>query len=136
MALRIETFDNVRGGNTLYKALTHPHAAASARALVTSLEARGPVAIVDPHGAAQGFGEIFPLARADIEAVYVQDIARIGAETLGHRARPVTALMESKARTVLVAAFDADRLIAQLAPYLPNAARIVSLDTMRLPTEF
>jgi len=27
MALRIETFDNVRGGNTLYKALTHPSAA-------------------------------------------------------------------------------------------------------------
>ena len=59
MALRIETFDNVRGGNTLYKALTHPHAAAPARALIASLEECGPVAIVDPHGAASGFGEIF-----------------------------------------------------------------------------
>ena len=36
MALRIETFDNVRGGNTLYKALSHPHAARAARALVAA----------------------------------------------------------------------------------------------------
>ena len=27
-ALRIDTFDNIRGGNTLYKALAHPLAAA------------------------------------------------------------------------------------------------------------
>jgi hypothetical protein len=27
MALHIDTFDNVRGGNILYKALTHPRAA-------------------------------------------------------------------------------------------------------------
>jgi hypothetical protein len=136
MVLRIETFDNVRGGNTLYKALTHPHAASPARALVASLEACGPVAIVDPHGAAAGFGEIFPLGRAAIDSVYVQDIACIGAEVLGHRARPLTELPESKSRAVLVAAFDADRLIAQLASYLPNAARVVSLDAMRLPAEF
>src|SRR3954447_14208299 len=136
MALRIETFDNVRGGNTLYKALTHPHAASPARALVASLEACGPVAIVDPHGAAAGFGEIFPLGRAIIDSVYVQDVSRIGAEVLGHRARPVIALPSSEARSVFVAAFDADRLIAQLAPYLPNEARVVSLDAMRLPAEF
>ena len=65
MVLRIETFDNVRGGNTLYKALTHPHAAAPARALIASLAACGPVAIVDPHGAAAGFAEIFGFGRAD-----------------------------------------------------------------------
>ena len=99
MALRIETFDNIRGGNTLYKALTHPHAAASARALITSLEAAGPLAIVDPHGAAAGFAEIFGSGRAAIDAVYVQDIARIGAEVLGHHARPVTELTASRARS-------------------------------------
>jgi hypothetical protein len=133
MALRIETFDNVRGGNTLYKALTHPHAASPARSLLASLEACGPVAIVDPHGAAAGFGEIFGLGRAEIEAVYVQDIARIGSEILGRCARPVTELPASRARSVFVAAFDAERLIGQLAPYLPKAARVFSLDAIRLP---
>src|SRR3954469_11137953 len=135
MALHIETFDNVRGGNTLYKALTHPHAAAPARALIASLEACGPVAIVDPHGAASGFGEIFGFGRTQIEAVYVQDIARIGAEALGHRARPATELPASRARSVFVAAFDAERLAGQLAPSLQEAARSLSLDAMRLPAE-
>jgi hypothetical protein len=135
MALRIETFDNVRGGNTLYKALTHPHAAAAARRLVGALEDCGPVAIVDPHGAAAGFGEIFPLDRVEIEGVYAQDIARLGAETLGHRSRPLTELAASRAGAVFVAAFDADRLIGQLAPYLPPGARVLSLDAMRLPAE-
>src|SRR5215217_7225811 len=106
MALRIETFDNARGGNTLYKALTHPRAAVPARALVASLEECGPVAIVDPHGAASGFGEIFGFGRIQVEAVYVQDIARIGAEVLGHRARPLTELPVSRARSVFIAGLD------------------------------
>jgi hypothetical protein len=63
MALRIETFDNVRGGNTLYKALTHPHAAGPGRELVAALADGGPVAVVDPHGAAAGFAEIFGLVK-------------------------------------------------------------------------
>src|ERR1044071_9007891 len=135
MALRIETFDNVRGGNTLYKALTHPHAVAPARTLIAAIEDCGPVAIFDPHGAAAGFAEIFGLGRAEVDAVYVQDIARIGAELLGYRARPVTELPASQARSVFVAAFDAERLLQQLAPSLPPAARVFSLDAMRLPAE-
>jgi len=135
MALRIETFDNIRGGNTLYKALTHPHAAAAGRALVAALAARAPTAIVDPLGAAEGFAEIFGLAGVDIAGVYVQDIARLGKEVLGHCAVPVDRLADSKARSVLVAAFDADRLIGQLQPYLPVGAQVLSLDRMRLPDE-
>src|SRR5260370_23062 len=92
MALRIDTFDNARGGNTLYKALTHPHAARPGRALVTALAARPPTAIVDPFGGAAGFAEIFGLAGVAIAGVYVQDIARIGTTVLGHRAAPVTEL--------------------------------------------
>src|SRR5579862_1319785 len=114
MALRIDTFDNVRGGNTLYKALTHPHAAAQGRAIVTALAGNGPTAIVDPHGAAEGFAEIFGLGGVDIAGVYVQDLARVGGDVLGHRARPLGELGRCTAATVLVAAFDAARLIEQL----------------------
>src|SRR5438270_11695156 len=114
MVLRIQTFDNIRGGNTLYKALTHPHAAAPGRALVAALAARPPTAIVDPLGAAEGFAEIFSLAGVEIAGVYVQDIARVGATVLGHPAAPVTELAISGARSVLIAAFDVDRLLAQL----------------------
>jgi hypothetical protein len=133
MALRIETFDNFRGGNTLYKALTHPHAAQPARALLGQLAREAPTAIVDPHGAAEGFAEIFRLADIEIAGIYVQDASRIGAAVLGRRAAPITALAECRARSVLVAGFEADRLIGQLQPYLPTGAPILTLDAMRIP---
>ena len=90
MALHIETFDNARGGNTLYKALTHPHAARPGRALVAALAARPPTAIVDPLGGAEGFAEIFGLAGVEIAGIYVQDVARTGTTVLGRCAAPVT----------------------------------------------
>jgi hypothetical protein len=135
MALRIDTFDNVRGGNTLYKALSHPLAAAPGHALIARLKRYGKVAIVDPQGAAEGFAELFDLGGIDIAGVYVQDIARIGKETLGRTAKGVPALAQSGARAVLVAAFDADRLIGQIAPFLPANCDLFSLDEMRIPAE-
>jgi hypothetical protein len=135
MALRIDTFDNVRGGNTLYKALAHPLAAAPARALIDQLQRNGPVAIVDPQGAAAGFSELFDVSGLEITGVYVQDIARIGTIVLGHPAKGVPVLADSAARAVLVAAFDADRLIAQLGPFLPPDCALFSLDKMRIPAE-
>src|SRR5271170_600755 len=110
MALRIETFDNVRGGNTLYKALTHPHAAQPARALLARLAREAPTAIVDPHGAAEGFAEIFGLEGVEIAGIYVQDVARIGATVLGRRAITITALVVGLARSVLVASLEGNRL--------------------------
>ena len=135
MALRIETFDNVRGGNTLYKALTHPHAARPACALLAELARTAPVAIVDPHGAADGFAEIFGFPGVAIAGIYVQDVARIGGTVVGHRAMPITELRACDAGCVFIAGFDAARLTGQLQPYLPAGARVVSLDAMRLPEE-
>src|SRR5437667_8153581 len=106
MALHIETFDNVRGGNTLYKALSHPHAAAHGRAIVRALARGGPTAIVDPYGAAEGFAQIFALHGVDIAGVYLQDVARLGGTILGCPALPLTDLPKCQAATVLIAAFD------------------------------
>jgi hypothetical protein len=127
MGLRIETFDNVRGGNTLYKALTHPLAAAPGQALVAELRRHGPAAVVDPGGAAAGFAEIFGLG--DVAGVFVQDIARVGTSVLGHKAQPLTALGDCPAGAVLIAAFDAERLKQQLSPALP----VFTLDALKLP---
>lgn len=135
MALRIDTFDNVRGGNALYKALAHPLAAGPGRALIDRLKRYGKVAIVDPQGAAAGFAELFDLSALDIAGVYVQDVARIGKNALGHRAEGVPALARSTARAVLVAAFDVDRLIGQIAPFVPQNCDVFSLDEMRIPAE-
>ncbi|MGA8380825.1 MAG: hypothetical protein WB710_06830, partial [Stellaceae bacterium] len=117
MALRIETFDNATGGNTLYKALTHPRAAEPARALLAALADNAPVAICDPNGAVSAFAELFGLAGIEIADVYVQQLERCGSPVLGRAAQPLTELAQSNARTVFVAAFDAERLLAQLVPY-------------------
>ena len=126
MALRIETFDNIRGGNTLYKALTHPSATRPGRALVKTLARNAPVAVFDPSGATEPFNEIFSLDEVRIAGTYVQQVARIGDTVLGHTAKPVTELAGSGAQSVFVAAFDAERMIAQLQPYLPDGVQALS----------
>ncbi|MGH7086497.1 MAG: hypothetical protein ACREFN_16060, partial [Acetobacteraceae bacterium] len=82
MALLIDTFDNARGGNTLYKALTHPHAAAAGRALTADLARAGPLAIYDPDGAVAGFADLFGLAGVEIAGVHVPEVTRIGTSVL------------------------------------------------------
>jgi hypothetical protein len=135
MALRIETFDNSRGGNTLYKALTHPFAARSAQMLLDTLANRGPVAIYDPRGALEPFDAVFELKGVEIAGVYVQQLARVGSLVLERSAQPITELARCRASAVLVAAFDSDRIIAQMRPYLPSDTAVFSLDSLRLPAE-
>ena len=124
MVLRIETFDNIRGGNTLYKALTHPRAAPAGRALLGELTRNPPLAIYDPNGAVEAFNEVLCLDEAEITGVYVQQVSRLGDTVIGHRALPVTELVHSPARSVFVAAFDAERMIEQLEPCLPAGTRV------------
>jgi hypothetical protein len=135
MALRIETFDNTTGGNTLYKALTHPRAARPAQALLDALADNAPVAIYDPNVAIEAFDAIFGLDGLEIAGAYVQQVARVGSDILGCSAQPVTELAGSHARCVFVAAFDAERMIAQLKPCLPRDAELFSLDNMRIPAD-
>ena len=108
MALRIETFDNARGGNALYKALTHPAAARPARALLDKLAHHAPVALYDAGGAVEAFNAIYNLDQIELAGAYVHDVVRIGRAVLGGAARPVTDLARSRARSVFVAAFDAE----------------------------
>ncbi len=130
--LPIHTFDQRQGGNVLYKALAHPLAAEALAALSASLANMGPIAVFDPDGIAEALFVLHP-ALPPIEGIYVQDVREVGREHAGHRARPLDALREAPPRAVLVAAFDAGRLVARLAGLLPADTRIVSLDQARLP---
>ena len=128
--LDIETFDNVKGGNVVYKALSHPLAAEGLAALANRLNAAGSVAIYDPDGIAGPLLALSPVL--DVEGVYVHDTLAAGQIRGGHIARPLTALGQSGAATVLVAAFDAGKFIARLRPLAPNA-EFHSLDSAKLP---
>jgi len=132
MALKIETFSSLKGGNSFFKAVTHPEVAAPAAALVRRLAEARSVAIYDPLGFATGFAAVRDLSAVRIGGVYVQAVTDLGQERLGHGTKPVTDLAQSGADLVFVTAFDAERLIQQIAHLLPAGATAVSLDTLRL----
>ncbi|MGG5819782.1 hypothetical protein [Falsiroseomonas sp. HW251] len=131
--LDIATFDAVRGGNVLYKALVHPLAAEAMQALFAKLAERGPVAIYDPADTATALAQLHKLDAMTVEGVYVQDVRAVGTTRLGHVAKPVTELKASKAGAVLVAAFDAGRLTALAKPWMPPTALVATLDEAALP---
>jgi hypothetical protein len=129
--LDIETFDNSRGGNVVYKALAHPIAAEGLARLADRLNAAGLVAIYDPDGIA---GPLLALSPGiDVEGIYVHDTQAVGQARGGHIARALTDLPESRAATVLIAAFDAGRLAARIELFLPSASTVLTLDEAKLP---
>ena len=132
MGLNIETFSNVSGGNSFFKAASHPLAAKKARSLVKRLGRAGPVAFYDPLDCLEGFAALHDLGSVEVAHVFVQDIAKIGKTVLGRMTQPVTDLAGSDARTILIAAFDAERMIGHIRHLVPAGCAVVSLDEMRL----
>jgi hypothetical protein len=126
--LRIQTFDARAGGNVIYKALAHPLAAEAIGRLYARLE--GPVALYDPDGIADPLLAMYPTV---IDRLFVHDISAVGQIRGGHAARALTELTASGAQTVLVAAFDAAKTVARIAPLLPVGATVLTLDDVRLP---
>jgi hypothetical protein len=129
--LDIQTFDALKGGNVLYKALAHPLAAEAIGRLAARLAEAGPVALFDPEAVAAPLLTMYPAL--PITSLFVQDVRAVGVERAGLVARPMTELAESGARTVLIAGFDAGRVVALLRTFLPESMAILSLDEARLP---
>ena len=134
MALAIETFSNEKGGNAFFKAIGHPLAQRKAADLLARLR-QGPVALYDPLGFAAALNEIYDLSDLEIESYYVQDIGEIGKSFLGSEAQPITDLPQGRATTLMVAAFDAEALIAQIRQLLAQDTEVISLDALRLPDD-
>ncbi len=135
MPLKIATFSNQSGGNAFYKAVAHPLAADKARHLVVHLQKAGPVAIYDPSNQLGGFAEFFPLSEIEIAGLFVQDVDQIGRTCGNHAAQPVTRLKDCACKAILVAAFDAEKLVAQVRHLMPSNTPWFSFDAMRLPDE-
>ncbi|HXH02080.1 MAG TPA: hypothetical protein VNN09_02050 [Candidatus Competibacteraceae bacterium] len=134
MALAIETFDSRKGGQSFFKALGHPLAARQAGALLDALRS-GSVALYDPHGLAQGFDALYDLSRIAVSEVFVQDVNAVGSVVLERLARPVTELRDSKADSLFVLAFDAERPIHHIRHLIPAGMQVLSLDALRIPAE-
>lgn len=132
MSLAIETFNNVTGGVSFFKAVGHPMVADRARTLIAEIAAAGSVAIYDPNGLANAFAEIHDCSALPVAASFVQDIAKIGQPVLGRATAPVTDLAASDAKAVFIIAFDCERLEQHIRHLVPAGMRVFSLDAMRL----
>ena len=136
MALKINTFSNqTGGGNSFYKAVTHPLIAEKAASLVAHLQKAGPVAIYDPANQLASFAEFFPLSEIEIAGLFVQDVDQIGRTFGNHAAQPVTLLRDCACKSVLVASFDANRVVDHVRHLMPANSPWFSFDALRLPDE-
>jgi hypothetical protein len=130
--LEIRTFDARHGGNVLYKALAHPLAAEAIAALYRRLAAAEPVVVLDPDDVIEALLALYPDAPA-WHGLFVQDAMAIGRVRAGMAGRALTDLPSSGARGVLVASFDAGRIVARIRHLLPAGAEVFTLDAARLP---
>jgi len=135
MVLKIDTFSNQVGGNSFYKAITHPLVAVKAKHLLVHLQKAGPVAIYDPANQLAGFAEFFPLADIEIAGLFVQDVDHIGRVFGNHTTQPVTSLKSCVCKSVLVASFDGARLVDHVQHLMPINTPWYSFDSFRLPDE-
>ncbi len=136
MALNIETFSNAKGGNAFFKAIGHPLAARELPSFLANFHGQR-VALYDPLGFGRAFCEIFDLSGLNLAGYFVQDIGDLDKQLLGKSAEPITGLAACDPTAVLVMAFDAHRLIDNIAHLVPEAARdrVFSLDALRLPDD-
>ena len=130
--LSIQTFDQRAGGNVLYKALSHPLAAEAVDTLFARMRTAGAVAIYDPENITEALFALYP-DHPPIRAVFVHDIALVGAQRAGSVTRALTELPASEVELVLIAAFDAGRIADRIAHLLPAGCACVTLDELRLP---
>lgn len=130
--LDIQTFDARAGGNVLYKAFAHPVAAEAVQRLAARLRDAGPLAVYDPDGVSDALFALHPAMPRAAES-YVHDVQQIGQTRAGVPARPLADLPRSACAALLVAAFDAGRVVARIKPMLPPGMAAATLDEARLP---
>lgn len=130
--LDIQTFDARAGGNVLYKAFAHPVAAEAVQRLAARLRDAGPLAVYDPDGVSDALFALHPAMPKAAES-YVHDVQQIGQTRAGVPARPLADLPRSACAALLVAAFDAGRVVARIKPMLPPGMAAATLDEARLP---
>lgn len=129
--LDIETFDNLRGGSVLYKALAHPLAAAGLGRLAQILNLAGAVAIYDPDAIAGPLLALIP--HIEVEGIYVHDSLAVGQMRAGHVTRALTRLPAARAATVLIASFSGSNAHARIGPLVPGGCTVQTLEMARLP---
>ncbi len=132
MGHTIETFNNVKGGNSFYKAISHPAVADKAKSLVGKLEKSGPIALYDPLGFFSGFDEFHDTSSINFKDAFVQNIEQVGDTVAGLTTKPIDCFNYRSFGALFIVAFDSERLKKQIRHLVAGNYPIHSLDEMRL----
>lgn len=137
MGLQIQTFSNVTGSETFFKAIGHPLAMEPMKALLETMKARGPVAIYDPMDFGTMTGELHDFSDLDIVNYFVQDLDHLEKNQFGLAADPIIRLPETKAKSLLVIAYEHEKhkLVAHIKHLIPEGMAVHTLDEIRIPDE-
>jgi hypothetical protein len=123
-ALKIQTFDNSKGGTAFFKAVGHPLALPKIKATLEKLQAASSIAIFDPNGFMNSFAEIHDCSSLHVSHAFVQKWEDLRREVLGKAVQPVTELANADASVLLIAAFDTERLLSTIRHLIPNTMSI------------
>ena len=129
--LDILTFDARGGGNVLYKAFAHPLAAERLDALAERIGATA-FSLYDPEAIGDALFALAP-ALPRPSGVFVHDVEQVGQPRIGTTTMALDRLPSSHDELLLVAAFDADRIVERIRPLVPAGMTVITLDEARIP---
>lgn len=132
--LHIDTFDQLKGGHSFFKAIGHPLVAPKACVLMEKLRSFGEVAVFDPQGWLEPFTQIHPLTGVKVSNVYVQRFEDMGVKKLGHVTKPISQL-DPNTKVLFIASFEETLFISHLEAFLPKGIELLSLRALCLPDE-
>lgn len=131
MPLKIETFNNTKGGQSFFKAIGHPLAIEKAQRLLQQMQHCQRLAIYDPVGYLGTFCELYECHSLNISGIYVQRYEDLGREIAGQKAHLITDLSDCDG--LFVASFDSAAKLGHIRHLIPKSCPVYSLDDMRIP---
>lgn len=134
MALKIETFNNLVGGHSFFKAIGHPLVVEKTSAFFKKLEEFPELSFYDPLGFLAPFTEIYPLTNLKIQDIYVQRYEDLDRHIMGIAPKLISSLPKA-IPALCIMAFDAEKYVSQIKHLLSPLTQIYSLDLIKLPEE-
>lgn len=134
MALNIETFNNLVGGHSFFKAIGHPLAAEKTANFLKKLGEFHTLSFYDPLGFLAPFSEIYPLNNLNTQDIYVQRYEDLGCKIMGISPKLISSLPKD-IPALCVMAFDADKYLGQIKHLVSPDTQIFLLDLIKLPEE-
>lgn len=135
MALNIETFNNLVGGHSFFKAIGHPFIVEKTADLLKKLSAFKTLSFYDPLGFLAPFSEIYPLNNLKTQEIYVQRYEDLGRPIMG-RAPQLISSLPKDVPALCIMAFEADKYLNQVKHLISPTTQIFSLGSIKLPDEF